>query len=134
MFHVPNLALGALEQQVLALLWTEGAMNPNEVHAKIEPDRAISVNTVSSALKRLYEKGLLARQKVSHAYVYEAAITREQLQRELIGAIATKFDEQGGTGFLVAFVDLAQERGEETLRQLERLIAQRLGGQDEEGQ
>jgi predicted transcriptional regulator len=111
---------------VLEALWTEGPLSPNAAHALVGEPRSISVNTVSSALKRLYEKGLLRREKVSHAYVYEAAVTRAELQRHLISAIAEQFDDQGGLGLLAAFVDLAQEQGEASLRRLERLVAAKL--------
>jgi predicted transcriptional regulator len=124
----PDLALGELECEVLEILWLEGPQNPNTVHERIGAPRGISVNTVSSALKRLFEKGLLEREKVSHAYVYRALVTRGELQRSLIGAIASQFGEGSDSGFLAAFVDLAHAQGEETLRELEQLIAARLAG------
>jgi predicted transcriptional regulator len=124
----PDLALGQLERQVLEYLWTAGPQNPGVVHEHV--GAGISVNTVSSALKRLFEKGLLEREKVSHAYVYRAVITRAELQRNLIGAIATQFGRESTSGFLAAFVDLAEAQGEETLRELEQMIAARLAGED----
>jgi predicted transcriptional regulator len=131
MLRLPDLALGELESEVLEALWSEGPQNPAAVHERVGAPRDISVNTVSSALKRLYEKNLLAREKVSHAYVYRAVVTRAELQRDLIGALATQFGEAGDSGFLAAFVDLAQAQGEDTLRELERMIAARLAGEGE---
>jgi predicted transcriptional regulator len=109
-------------------LWTEGPQNPIAMHERVGAPRGISVNTVSSALKRLVEKGLLEREKVSHAYVYRAVVTRAELQRSLFGAIASQFGEGSDSAFLAAFVDLAQAQGEETLLELERMIAARLAG------
>jgi predicted transcriptional regulator len=129
MLRFPDLALGELEREVLEILWAEGPQNPAAVHERVGAPRGISVNTVSSALKRLVEKGLLAREKVSHAYVYRAVVTRAELQRSLIGAIASQFGEENDSGFLAAFVDLAQAQGEETLRELEQMIAARLAGE-----
>lgn len=122
----PDLALGELEQQVLETLWEHGALKPADVHERVGVSRGISVNTVSSALKRLYEKDLLTREKISHSYVYSAAIDRAQLQRQLIGAIATQFSDARDTSLLAAFVDVAEAGGEDTLRELEALIARRL--------
>lgn len=131
MLRFPELALGELEQAVLELLWRGAPLNPGEVHQQVGARRGISVNTVSSALKRLYGKGLLDREKVSHAYVYSAKVTRAELQRQLIGAIASRFAGEERSGLLAAFVDVAEAEGEETLRKLEALIAARLeeGGQ-----
>lgn len=126
MLRFPDLNLGDLERATLDLLWEAGPLNPGAVHDRIGIRRGISVNTVSSALKRLFEKGLLAREKVSHAYVYRAAITRADLQRQLIGAIGSRFGAHDGSGLLAAFVDVAEQQGEDALRRLEQLIADRL--------
>jgi predicted transcriptional regulator len=127
--RLPDLALGELEREVLEILWTEGPQNPGEVHDRVGAPRGISVNTVSSALKRLVQKGLLERDKVSHAYVYRTVVSRADLQRSLIGAIASQFGEGSDSGFLAAFVDLAHAQGEDTLRELEQMIAARLAGE-----
>jgi predicted transcriptional regulator len=129
--RLPELALGALEQEVLEALWRDGPSSPGEVHARVGEARGISVNTVSSALKRLHGKGLLEREKVSHSYVYEAVVTRGELQRQLIGAIATRFAGEGRAGLLAAFVDVAEAEGEDALRRLEAMVAARLGEADE---
>ena len=126
MLRFPDLTLGELERDVLDALWRHGPLNPTAVHNRVGVVRGISVNTVCSALKRLQDKGLLDREKVSHAYVYRAVVTRADLQRQLIDAIATQFGDKGGAGLLAAFVDLAEERGESTLRRLERMVAERL--------
>jgi len=125
MFRLPDLVLGELERDVLDALWTDGPLNPGGVHERVGVARGISVNTVSSALKRLHGKGLLERTKVSHAFVYRAVVSRAELQRYCIDAIASQFGDGGG-GLLAAFVDLAEQRGEDTLRRLERMIADRL--------
>ncbi|RAL21007.1 penicillinase repressor [Lujinxingia litoralis] len=122
----PDLALGELEQEVLETLWHEGPLSPGGVHRRVGVARGISVNTVSSALKRLQDKGLLEREKVSHSYVYTAVVTRAELQRQLIGAIASRFAGEERSGLLAAFVDVAEAGGEETLRKLEAMIAARL--------
>ena len=129
--RLPELALGELEREVLEILWAAGPCSPTAVHERLA-NREISVNTVASALKRLVAKDLLTRDKVSHAYVYHARVSRAQLQRDLIQAIASQFGATGDAGFLAAFVDLAEAHGEETLRELEQLIAARLGGTEGE--
>ena len=82
-------------------------------------------------MKRLYEKGLLDRQKISHSFVYSAAVSRSALQGQLLDAITRQFDDSHGQGILAAFVDFAESKGEETLRQLEQMIAARLTEEDE---
>jgi predicted transcriptional regulator len=131
MIQFPDITLGEVEIAVLEELWTQGPLNPGAVHERVGKPRGISINTVSSALKRLYQKALLEREKVSHAYVYRAAVTRSDLQRHLIGEITAQFSGETGASFLAAFVDLAEGQGEATLRRLEQMVADRLAGGDE---
>lgn len=126
--RTPDLALGELERAVLDHLWETGASSPNAVQEAVGVERGTSVKTVSSALKRLFEKGLLEREKVSHSYVYSAAVSRSELQRQLIGAITDQFGDQGGNAFLAAFVDLAEEHGPSFLERLQAMAAARLKG------
>lgn len=126
LLRLPQLALGELERSVLDVLWTDGPLNPGAVHERVGAERGISPNTVASALKRLMDKGLLEREKVRHAYVYRPTVSRGELQRRLIDAIADQFPDEGGAGLLAAFVDVAQGQGAESLRRLEALVAERL--------
>lgn len=124
MLKLPQMALGELELAVLDVLWSGEAMSPNAVHAAVDREQRISSKTVASALKRLFEKGILRREKVSHSYEYSAAMTRAELQRSLIGAVAAELSADGG--LMAAFVDIAEAEGDESLRRLERLVAARL--------
>ena len=62
--------------------------------------------------------------------MYRAVVSREELQRDLIAGIADQIGGAGGAGVLAAFVDFAEEQGEESLRRLEEMIAERLGGEE----
>ena len=62
-----------------------------------------------------------------------STVTRAQLQRQMIGAIAERFPDTEGKGLLAAFVDYAESDGDDTLRQLEALIAARLANKSTDG-
>ncbi len=130
--RMPDLTLGELERDALNCLWELGSLSPSAVHDAVGADRGIAVNTVCSALKRLFEKGLLEREKVSHSYVYSAAVTRAELQRQLIGAITDQFGERGGTAFLAAFVDLAEQHGKPMLERLQSMASDRLNAESDD--
>jgi predicted transcriptional regulator len=83
------------------------------------------LNTVQSTLKRLFEKGLLVRDKVSHAHVYRVKVTREEFHRELLGEIVGGLMDREGDVMMSAFVDLAEQAGPEHLARLESLVAER---------
>ena len=96
--------LGELEMAVLEHLWGRGSGDTHEVHAAIGKKRKITYNTVQSTLKRLHEKELLSRTKVSHAFVYAPRLSREEYGRlELKRVVETFFDgsvEQAVAGLL----------------------------------
>lgn len=109
----------------MAHLWAAGPADVKSVHMAIKRIRRNTLNTVQSTMERLYRKGLLAREKVSHAYVYTPCLSREAFGAQVIHDVVR--DVLGGTlaPVLAAFVDLTAKTGEAELTRLERLIAAR---------
>lgn len=122
--------LGDLEAAVLEHLWKRGPADAKEVHDALGKDRGITLNTVQSALKRLYEKRLLDRDKVSHAHVYRAKVTRGELSREVLGDVVERLMGSEASSMVAAFVDLVDWAGEEHLDELARLVAERRRERD----
>ncbi|MFZ9887637.1 MAG: BlaI/MecI/CopY family transcriptional regulator [Myxococcota bacterium] len=120
--RVPLPPLGDLELAVLEHLWATGEADVQETHAAVGQRRGISPNTVGSALERLYRKGLLDREKVSHAYRYRASLDREAFRARKVVEAAGGLQALGKSGLLAAFVDLLAESDEQALRELESLI------------
>ena len=56
--------LGELETAVLEHVWGRGPCDVKAVHRSLGVRRGITLNTVQSAMERLFKKGLLARDKV----------------------------------------------------------------------
>lgn len=126
--------LGDLELAVLEDIWNAGAVDAKAVHGRVGMLREISLNTVQSTLERLYRKGLLRREKVSHAYQYESLLERHELLGRLIESTAGRVGALGTEALMSAFVDVASRAGEAQLRQLEELVAVRraeLGSEPE---
>jgi predicted transcriptional regulator len=126
--NVKNLVtnLGPLEQAALEHIWDNGDSSVLDVHRKIGAASGISVNTVGSTLERLYRKNLLRREKVSHAYQYQAALTREDFLARQISETIGGLKELSQSGLLASFVDLIAETDDAgTLDELERLIAEK---------
>ena len=117
--------LGELESSVMELLWSGGEGEAKAVHKALGRARGITLNTIQSTLKRLYEKGLLARDKVSHAHVYRPAVRRDEFQRGALGQLVGALIGGEGDAMVSAFVDLAERAGPEHLERLETLVAQR---------
>lgn len=117
--------LGELELAVLEHLWGTADADVAETHAAVGRKRGISVNTVGSALERLYKKALVGREKVSHAYRYRAALDREAFRARKVLDAAGGLRSLSQTGLLAAFVDLVAASDEQALDELERLVRAR---------
>ncbi len=117
--------LGELESAVMNHVWAGRDGEAKAVHATLGRRRGITLNTIQSTLKRLYEKGLLTRDKVSHSHVYRARISREEFHRILIGDLVSGLLEKHTDSVVSAFVDVAERAGPETLDRLEAMIADR---------
>jgi predicted transcriptional regulator len=117
--------LGELETAVMNHLWAGGEGDAKAVHAALGKRRGITLNTIQSTLKRLFEKGLLARDKVSHAHIYRARTSREEFHRGLLSELVGDMMNGQADAVVSAFVDLAERAGPEHLARLEALVAER---------
>jgi predicted transcriptional regulator len=117
--------LGPLEQAVLEHLWEADESDVVGAHGAVSSRSGVSVNTVGSALERLHRKGLARRHKVSHAYRYSAALTRDDfLARRLVDG-AGGLRSLARSGLLASFLDLVTEADHKALDELEKLIAKK---------
>lgn len=70
---VPRRAAGTLEAEVLGILRDAGEpLTPGEVRQRLPAGRGgeLSYSTVVTIVSRLYDKGLLARQRVGRGFTY----------------------------------------------------------------
>ena len=118
--------LGDLELTVLMHLWSEGSGDAKAVHRVVGWPREITLNTIQSTLKRLNEKDLLSREKVSHAYVYAPRVSREDFHRRVLREVMEVVMNGEPDSMLAAFVDLTERAGHEHLERLERMVEARL--------
>ena len=74
-----RLPMGQLEARVMDVLWDDGGwLAPGEVQTALATNPPLAYTTVMTILVRLYEKGLVDREKRSRAWTYHPIETREQ--------------------------------------------------------
>lgn len=115
--------LGDVEVAALECLWKRGEADVVEVHHHVGRTRGISVNTVGSALERLFKKKLVLRTKVSHAYRYRAACPRQEFEARRLASAVGGARRLAEDRVLNAFVDLVARVDDEALERLEASIA-----------
>jgi predicted transcriptional regulator len=117
--------LGELEISVLEHLWESGDGDPKAVHDAVGKRRKITLNTIQSTLKRLFEKRLLERDKVSHAHVYRPRLSRDEFQRAALEDLVAGLMRGEAADMVSAFVDVTERAGPQHLARLEKLVAER---------
>lgn len=125
--------LGQLELAVMNHLWAHGEGDAKDVHRVIGRRRQITLNTIGSTLKRLFEKRLLQRNKISHAHIYSPRLSRAQFHQQVLQDVVNTVMDGESDAMLAAFVGLAEQIGSEQLEQLEELVAERLQDREKGG-
>ncbi len=114
--------LGALEREVMALVWSHGEISVRD--ACVQLGSTIAYTTVMTTMDRLFKKGLLARRKVGRAFLYRASATREEMEgavaAELVQSLLQRDSEP--LPILSSLVDAVSDRDRALLDELERLI------------
>ncbi|TGY88212.1 BlaI/MecI/CopY family transcriptional regulator [Marinicauda algicola] len=117
-----ELQLGDLEIATLEEVWRAGDGDARSIHAKIGAGRGNTLQTIQSTLERLHRKGLLARERVGHAYVYTPIESRDAVMARLIEGSLNRFSDGRGDGLLAAFAGYASKADPQMLDALEALI------------
>jgi predicted transcriptional regulator len=127
-------SLGALEREVMAIVWEQGEVNVRDTSARLSSQ--VAYTTVMTTLDRLFKKGLPSRRKVGRAFVYRATATKAELE----GAVATELvhsllERRGGAPLpiLSSLVDAVSDRDRALLDDLERLIREKRRSTDRAG-
>jgi predicted transcriptional regulator len=108
---------GALEAEIVAALWAAvDPLTPKQVQTELGD--GLAYTTVMTALSRLYEKGVVSREKRGRAYAYTAVLDSPGIaaarMRELL--------EAGGDreAVLARFLGTLSDADEQTLMELLR--------------
>lgn len=128
-----SLPLGDLELAVMEHLWNAGSGDVRSVHRALGSESPRASNTVQSTLERLSRKGLLLRRKRSRAFVYEPALSREDLLLKTMSQIADRLGNADSQVLMASFVELASREDPGNLDHLQQLIdarRRRDGGDD----
>jgi predicted transcriptional regulator len=118
-------AFGALERDVLGVLWTQGDLSVRDVQEHLA--RPIAYTTVMTTLDRLFKKGVLSRRQAGRAFHYSAAVTAPQLRAAIAGRVLAglvRSRDETAVPVLSNLVESvrAEDGGEELLETLEALI------------
>jgi predicted transcriptional regulator len=118
--------LGALERDVLSLVWERGDTTVRDACERL--GSTVAYTTVMTTMDRLFKKRLLSRHKVGRAFVYRAVLTREELKSAIAGELVQGLLQADGSEplpILSSLVDAVSDRDRALLDELERLVREK---------
>jgi BlaI family penicillinase repressor len=113
--------LSKLELIIMEALWTKGPCSIREIHETFPARRRPTYSTVQTMVYRLEAKKALRRvKKISNAFIFEAAVSREAAERKLVGDLLGLFG--GRTRSIIAHLIESGSFTREDIREAEKLL------------
>ncbi|MFQ4135572.1 BlaI/MecI/CopY family transcriptional regulator [Nodosilinea sp. PGN35] len=110
--HRPQLSLGPLEAEILAIVWAKGGATVKDIHDHIlaDPDRDLTQASVTTVLQRLAKKGWLRRETISQArtrrlYRWQPTVSQQEAQALTAHQQLQSFLAVGSPDIVAAFAD-----------------------------
>ena len=117
------------ELAILRILWDRGPSTVRQVHDVLAHERQAAYTTALKLLQIMTEKGLVSRDESDRAHVYQARLTEEQTQRQLVGDLLDR--AFGGSASKLVMQALATTRATpDELQEIRRLLDGRAGRED----
>jgi predicted transcriptional regulator len=112
-----RLGMFELESQVLEVLWEAGKpLSPRHVQERLPGPRKLAYTTVMTVLVRLWNKGVLDRDRKGRAFLYEPRLTRGEYaankMRDILSSSRSRNDA------LASFVESIDPQDLASLRKL----------------
>ena len=118
------------ELAILRVLWERGPSTVRQVHDVLSRDRPAAYTTALKLLQIMTEKGLVRRDDTDRTHVYQARLSEEQTQRQLVRDLLDR--AFGGSASKLVMQALAARRATpEELGEIRRLIEMRREGRDD---
>ena len=114
--------LGSAELEVLKALWDTGPSTVREVLDHLhQQGRRVAYTTVLTFLTRLEQKGFVASDKSSQAYVYKPTVSRERVTRSRLRVLVEELYD-GATGQLALHLMRTAKFTADEIEQLQKII------------
>lgn len=109
------------ELAILRVLWAGGACTVRQVHDALSRDRPAAYTTALKMLQIMTEKGLVRRDVTDRTHVYQAKLSEEQTQRQLVRDLLDR--AFGGSSSKLVMQALSAKRATpEELIEIRRLL------------
>jgi len=77
------------ELEILQILWEKGKATVREVHEELSAYKDSGYTTTLKLMQIMHDKGLVERDDSSKTHIYEAVVTRESTQKQMVGKMVS---------------------------------------------
>lgn len=113
--------LGDLQLAIMRVLWSRGEAASADVHAALEEERGLAPTTISTMLKKMEDKGVVAHRTEGRRFIYRPTITESQVRRSMVGELTERLFG-GDTAALVSHLVAEHEIDRDELERLQSLL------------
>ena len=107
-------------------VWRQpGQVSVADICDALPAEPRVAYNTVKTTMERLAEKGILSRSREGKAYLYRAAVSREELERRIVAGALDRLVEQFPQAVASFFVQPDPQVSDEKLALLLEAIERR---------
>jgi predicted transcriptional regulator len=114
-----------LEYAVLSRLWRLGTASIGDLHHDLAADNGLGYTTVATVMDRLRGKGLVQRERHGQAFVYQARIPPQDVERARARDALRRLLGPTPKATVAALVDAVSAVDPKLLEELERAVATR---------
>lgn len=99
-----NIQLTPKEEEVMQILWDNGPMFVKDIVA-LMPEPRPHVNTISTFVRILEQKGMVGHEVQGASYRYSAILPRDKVKRKSLGNLLRNYFNNSGKGLVSALVE-----------------------------
>lgn len=113
---------GALEKEVMNIVWQNKTSTVRDVHERIERRRSVAYTTIMTIMDRLFVKRILKRKKEGKTYQYTPYQNKDNFFRRASQKIVNALVEEFGEVAIAQFVSQLDKVDENKLKALRRRL------------
>ena len=79
--------LGELQHAIMRVLWTHGEATTAAAHKALWAQRGLAPTTISTMLRKMEDKGVVAHRTEGRQFVYRPTVSEEDVRSSMVGEL-----------------------------------------------
>lgn len=116
--------LGALETDVMKVVWKGDWVAVRDVYERLRLERSIAYTTVMTVMGRLHDKGMLERRQEGRSYLYQAKQTRLQVAGGFMRKLLERLFDGRKADAMAALLESSDKLDDAELGEIKKQLAE----------